>query len=371
MFWVMFKVDVWEEPNTATEAVFCLCGPGKVIAPSRVKVRQNQPVTIYCKLELEQGESLKQILWRDKHNQTLFVYHPDELPNITDNQRVTLESPTLHTTGVTIEKVSLEDKDCYVCVFYVYPSGSQERSICLEIMANLSTEGNKTAVSGKLATLSCQFSPSEGVKQVHWRKTEEQGDTRDVAVNGKDGKPVIEEPFKDRVMLSSGVSETNLYIKPVRVEDEGCYTCEFAYYDDMESAAACLTVYVLPKTEVNYRTVSPGIIEANCTALARPAVQIRWDVEKDNRTLSPPVSSVFEQGDGILVVHSTLLVQADLLKELPVKCLVYHPGLESPISVSLNTKIGKAFTVLISVTTVAALLILCLCIYLWKCVLRD
>lgn len=130
----MFKVDVWEDRNTATEPVSYLCGPGKVIAPARVKVRQNQPVTIYCKLELEQGETLKQILWRNNHNQTLFVYHPDELPNITDNQRVTLESPTLHTTAVTIEKVSLEDKDCYVCVFYVYPGGSQERSICLEIM---------------------------------------------------------------------------------------------------------------------------------------------------------------------------------------------------------------------------------------------
>lgn len=114
---------------------------------------------------------------------------------------------------------------------------------CINLPANLSTEGNKTAVSGKLATLSCQVSPSEGVKQVHWKKTEEQGDTRDVAVNSKDGKPVIEEPFKDRVMLSSGISQTNLYIEPVRVEDEGCYTCEFAYYDDMESASACLAVY--------------------------------------------------------------------------------------------------------------------------------
>ncbi|XP_048835870.1 OX-2 membrane glycoprotein-like [Brienomyrus brachyistius] len=288
-----------------------------------------------------------------------------------DNQSVTLESPTFHTTGVTVKKVSLEDKGCYMCVFHVYPSGSQERSICLEIMANLSTEGNKTAVSGKPAKLSCQFSPSEGVKQVHWKKTEEQGDTRDVAFNSKDGKPVIEEPFKDHVTLSNGISETNLYIKPVKVEDEGCYTCEFTYYGDMESGTACLAVYVLPKTELNYRTVSPEIIEANCTALARPAVQIRWAVEKDNRTLSPSVSSVFEQGDGTSVVHSTLLVKADLLKELHVKCLVYHPGLESPIYVSLNTKIGKPFTVLICVTTVATLLILCLCIYLWKCVLRS
>lgn len=95
---------------------------------------------------------------------------------------------------------------------------------------------------------------------------------------------------------------------------------------------------MLPKPQVSYKTTSPGVIEANCTSVSRPPAEIVWNVERDNRTVGPPVTTLLPQGDGTTLVISTLTVQSGLLKDVSIKCLVHHKGLESPIAVSMNTK---------------------------------
>lgn len=119
-------------------------------------------------------------------------------------------------------------------------------------------------------------------------------------------------------------------------------------------ARTCITVFqcvailflflsVLPKPQVSYKTTSPGVIEANCTSVSRPPAEIVWNVERDNRTMGPPVTTHIPQGDGTTLVISTLTVQSGLLKDVSVKCLVHHKGLESPIGVSMNTKSELVF----------------------------
>ncbi len=105
-------------------------------------------------------------------------------------------------------------------------------------------EGNKTAVSGQPATLSCWYGLPERVHQVLWRQTAEQGDTTTVASYARRGHQSIAEQFKGRVSLSRSLGDTQLTIKSVRMEDEACYTCEFhTYPDGTKSATACLSVY--------------------------------------------------------------------------------------------------------------------------------
>lgn len=95
---------------------------------------------------------------------------------------------------------------------------------------------------------------------------------------------------------------------------------------------------VLPKPEVIYTTSSSGVVEVNCTTQSRPAAEITWNVEGDNRTLGPPISSSYEQGDGTTLVTSTLFFQSGVLNERSLRCIVHHEGLEKPISVSLSTR---------------------------------
>lgn len=104
--------------------------------------------------------------------------------------------------------------------------------------------GNKTAISGQAATLSCQYALHERVVQVLWRKTAEQGDTTTVASYSRKGHYSVEEHFRERVSLSPTLDDTRLTIQSVTTEDEACYTCEFhTYPDGAKRATSCLSVY--------------------------------------------------------------------------------------------------------------------------------
>ncbi|XP_036397198.1 OX-2 membrane glycoprotein-like [Megalops cyprinoides] len=344
---------------------------GKVTAPSSVQAQLNLPFTLGCNLTTRRGDVLKQVRWLDGQNTTLLTYVPGQPATIGDH-RVEQATMRRHTTAITIKRVGPKDEGCYRCTFDIQPGGMQEGRTCLTVTATVSAEGNRTARSGTLVTLSCRYGLPQKVLQVLWRKVSGRGQAGDVASYGQRGDPVIEEPLRGRVALSHTLGESRLHIWGARPDDEGCYTCEFhSLSEGSKSAVACLTIYVLPRPQMSYRTTAQGAIEANCTALARPPAEIVWNVEGDNRTLGPPVTTSVAQEDGTTLVVSTLTVQAALLRDKSVKCLVHHRGLESPISISMNTKLVTALAILISVTSGATLLLVSMCICLFKCVLRK
>ncbi|XP_072253010.1 OX-2 membrane glycoprotein [Leuresthes tenuis] len=344
----------------------------RVTAPVRLEAQIDKPFTLSCSVSRERGESLRQVRWLDVQNQTLLSYQPGNRDSVSGQQHVELASSPKDTSAITIHRVSFRDEGCYTCIFDLHPSGSKQGQTCLTVLAQIVADKNKTAVSGKRASLSCSYGLPEKVQQIVWRHTSAQGESTEVASFAKRSDPMIEPSYQGRVWLAASLSNSQLTIQPVAIEDEGCYTCLYETHPDgPKSSVVCLSTYVLPKPQVSYKTTSPGVIEANCTSMSRPPAEIVWNVERDNRTMGPPVTTQLAQGDGTTLVISTLTVQSGLLKDVSVKCLVHHKGLESPIAVSMNTKIGTALTILISVTTVAALLVMSLCFCLWKCFLRK
>uniref|UniRef100_A0A3Q3QEL7 Ig-like domain-containing protein n=1 Tax=Monopterus albus TaxID=43700 RepID=A0A3Q3QEL7_MONAL len=345
---------------------------GKITAPERLEAPVQKPFTLTCSVSRERGESLRQVIWLDVQNQTLLSYQPGHRDSVSGQQHVELASSPKDTSAITIRRVSYRDEGCYTCIFDMHPTGPKQGQTCLTVISQVTADNNKTAVSGKKVTLSCSYGLPEKVQHVIWTHTSAQGNSTEVASFAKQSDPMIEPPYQGRVWLSAFLSHSQLTIQPVTVQDEGCYTCLYSTHPDgPKSSRVCLSTYVLPKPQVIYKTTSPGVIEANCTCVSRPPAEIVWNVERDNRTMGPPVTTQLPQGDGTTLVISTLTVQSGLLKDVSVKCLVHHKGLESPIAVSMNTKIGTALTILISVTTVAALLVLSLCFCLWKCFLRK
>ncbi|XP_047431995.1 OX-2 membrane glycoprotein-like [Mugil cephalus] len=350
-------------------ATFVSTTQGKVVATANVIAEVGHPLTLGCNITMARGETIHQVRWVNKHNTPVLAYRQTEPVKISHkDNNVQLAASHNDASYVTFNRVRAEDEGCYHCYFDVYPTGAQEAVTCISVTSKVHLDGNKTAISGKQATLSCWYGLPERVRQVLWRKTAEQGDTVTVASYTKHGHQRTEEQFKGRVSLSRAVGDTQLTIRPVQTEDEACYTCEFhTYPDGTKRATACLTVYVLPKPEVSHVTTSPGVTEANCTAQSRPAAEITWDAGDDNRTLGPPVTSTYVQGDGTTTVTSTLLFQSGLLADMSVKCIVHHQGLEKPMTVSLNTNVPPAMVILLSVCGVAAVLLLCLCVCLCKC----
>ncbi|XP_062236206.1 poliovirus receptor homolog [Platichthys flesus] len=357
--------------------LLCLVGTavlgtrGDVTAPSTLTAGAGLPLLLSCNITTAAGNTVKQVRWLNEHGKSLLAYQP-LVPVVISHRdpRVQLTGHPDHGSSITITRVRSDDDGCYRCIFDVYPKGSEEARTCVTVTGKVQLEGNKTATSGTAVTLSCRYSLSERVHQVLWRKTAEQGDTTSVAAYSKQGHHSVEEQFKGRVSLSRTLNGTRLTIQPVRTEDEACYTCEFhTFPDSSRSATACLSVYVLPKPEVTKVTSSSGVTEANCTAQSRPPADIKWDIGGDNRTLGPPVLSVFDQGDGTTIVTSTLLFQSGLISERSVQCTVHHPGLKTPLTVPLTTKVSPVVVILLSVCGVAAVLLLCLCVCLCKCLI--
>ncbi|XP_054644247.1 OX-2 membrane glycoprotein isoform X1 [Dunckerocampus dactyliophorus] len=345
---------------------------GKVSAPERTQATVGKPFTLTCALSRDRGESVRQVRWLDVQNQTLLSYQPGNRDSVSGQQHVELTPSSKDTSAVTIQRVGFRDEGCYTCIFDMVHSGPKQGRTCLIVTASVAVDGNKTAVSGKKVSLSCSYGLPEKVQQVTWRYTSAQGRSSDVASFAKRSDPMIEPPYQGRAWLSASLSESRLTIQPVAIQDEGCYTCLYSTHEDgPKSSTVCLSTYALPKPQVIYKSTSSGLIEANCSAVSRPPVEIVWNVEQDNRTMGPPVTTLLPQDDGTTLVVSTLSLQSGLLKDVSVKCLVHHRGLEAPIAVSMNTKIGTALAILISVTTVAALLVLALCFCLWKCFLRK
>ncbi|KAL1022308.1 hypothetical protein UPYG_G00024980 [Umbra pygmaea] len=368
---------------------------GEVITLSNLTAVAGLPIMLGCNVTLATEDKVMQVRWLDQHNQLLLSYETGRPVRLTkQHDGVTLLSSHYNVSLITIKRADLSHEGCYRCVFDIYPSGGKEGQTCLTIETKAINEGNKTAVSGTLATLSCWYGIPDRVQQVLWRKTANQGDTIKVASFSKRGNPSIDEPFQGRTVLSHTLGTTELSIQPVRTEDEGCYTCEFhTYPEGTRSAKTCLFVYepnqpygtgrysagrygaschnlfrVLPNPAITFVT-SNGIIEANCTTTARPAAHMIWNVEGENGTLGPSTLSAQDQGDGTTFVTSTLYLQEKLLPDLPVKCIVHHQGLESPMSVYLNLNVGPALATVISVSCVVVLLICSLCVCLCKCFL--
>uniref|UniRef100_A0A1A8S268 CD200 molecule n=1 Tax=Nothobranchius rachovii TaxID=451742 RepID=A0A1A8S268_9TELE len=345
----------------------------RLTAPALLKAPVDKPFTLTCSISRDRGESVRQVRWLDVQNQTLLSYQPMNKDSVSGQQHVELApSSSKDSSSITIHRVGFRDEGCYTCIFDLQPSGSKQGQTCLTVDAQVTSDRNKTAVSGKRASLSCSYGLPEKVKQVMWLHSPTGGQPSEVASYAQKSDPMIEPAYQGRVWLTPSLSDSQLTIQPVAIQDEGCYTCTYeTHSDEKKSSVVCLSTYVLPKPQVSYRTTSPGVIEANCTSMSRPPVEIVWNVETDNRTIGAPLTSQLPQEDGTTLVVSTLTVQSGLLKDVSVKCLVHHKGLESPIAVSMNTKIGTALTILISVTTVAALLVLSLCFCLWKCFLRK
>ncbi|XP_061579342.1 OX-2 membrane glycoprotein [Cololabis saira] len=344
----------------------------RVTAPGRLEAPVQQPFVLTCSVSRERGESLKEVQWLDSQNQTLLRYHPGNRDSVSGQQHVELSTSPKDSSAIKIRRVGFRDEGCYTCIFHLHPTGPKQGQTCLTVTAQVEAERNKTAVSGKKASLSCSYGLPEKVQQVVWKHTSAQGESKDVASFAKRSDPMIEPLYQGRAWLAASLSDSQLTIQPVAIQDEGCYTCQYETQSEgLKSSVVCLSTYVLPKPQVSYKTTSPGVIEANCTSVSRPPVEIVWNVETDNRTMGPPVTTQLRQDDGTTLVISTLTVRSGLLKDVSVKCLVHHKGLETPIAVSMNTKIGTALAILISVTTVAALLVMSLCFCLWKCFLRK
>ncbi|KAK7882491.1 hypothetical protein WMY93_028665 [Mugilogobius chulae] len=314
---------------------------GKVTAPQYMLAPVNKPFTLTCSVSRERGETLRQVRWIDVENQTLLTYQPGNKDSVSGQQHVELGPAPKDTSNVILTRVSFRDEGCYTCIFDMHPSGSQQGTTCITVTSQVIADRNKTAVIGKKTLLSCSYGLPEKVEQVEWKHAALDGQFSPVASYAKQSDPMIEPAYEGRAWLSSSLLP--LSASPHTFSQSLMYLQDDLARTDRSQLHICVP----------------------------PTSRDRVERGEGQPHRGPPKNTLIPQDDGSTLVISTLTVQSGLLKDVSVKCLVHHKGLESPIAVSMNTKIGTALTILISVTTVAALLVLSLCFCLWKCFLQK
>lgn len=110
--------------------------------------------------------------------------------------------------------------------------------------AQVTVDNNKTAVTGKRASLSCSYALPEKVQQITWKHSSAPGQSTEVASYAKRSDPMIEPPYQGRVWLSASLSNSQLTIQPVTIQDEGCYTCLYSTHaEGQKSSTVCLATY--------------------------------------------------------------------------------------------------------------------------------
>ncbi|XP_077586540.1 uncharacterized protein LOC144205809 [Stigmatopora nigra] len=207
--------------------------------------------------------------------------------------------------------------------------------------ASVHQDGNKVAVRGEPATLSCWYSLPERVLQVLWKKKAEWGGSITVASYSQSHYNV-DAGLESRLSLSKSLGDTRLSFHAVTVQDDTCYICEFhTFPDGRRSGTACLSVYVLPEVKVAHVTLSSGVTEANCSSQSRPAAEITWRIGANNQSLNTSLVTRYSESERITTVTNTLLLPPGLFSAETVQCVVHHQGLENPLFVSLNGPLGE------------------------------
>lgn len=342
----------------------------KVITQGNITAILDQPLTIRCNVTIETGTVVKQIRWQKNPDESIASNNQNNNAVVSEEYRgrvnISLYRP--QTTSITFNHITVTDEGCYTCLFDTYPEGEHHEQTCISITVQVKTEGNVTADVGQPVTLKCYYGIPKSVQQVRWKMLQN-NKLEDLASYNIGFGDNIKDKFKDRFSINPGLSNTAISIKTVTLDDEACYLCEFDIFPDgVKNGSTCLTVYVLPKPKLHLKRLQDGI-QANCTASAKPAPDITWNIAGGNNTEN--ITTTIELlPNGITLVVSSLFVQNNVSED-DIICMVRHPGLESPITVSMSDQGAGGRNILIAVMVCTTLIVFCLCVCLWRCLVRT
>ncbi|KAI4889587.1 hypothetical protein NFI96_029682, partial [Prochilodus magdalenae] len=193
-----------------------------------------------------------------------------------------------------------------------------------------------TVTAGENATLFCQLVDSkEKLTRITWqKKTRRTLINKDFFVVTPDGKTENKNGLGDRVQFIGNIQETigTILLKNVTLLDEGVYTCIINIFPSGPfEAASDLNIQVSPVVSVT-TDVIPVVGEsevtlATCTATAKPAAEVSWDLGALNYSVK--VKNIpSEDPDGTSTVTSYLIgVPSKVLNQQKVQCLVKHTSL--------------------------------------------
>ncbi|XP_006895422.1 PREDICTED: OX-2 membrane glycoprotein-like [Elephantulus edwardii] len=214
------------------------------------------------------------------------------------------------------------------------------------------------------ASLRCFLNTYQEVLIVTWQKMRPSSPVNMVTYSKNHGV-VIQPAFKDRLNITYlGLNDSTITFWNTTLEDEGCYLCLFNTFGAGKiSGKACLTLYVQPTVYFDYKLFEDHL-NITCSATARPAPEISWNVTGsgiENSTVR------FSHPNGTTSVTSVLHVkdpESQMGKE--VICKVLHLGTVTDFRKTVGNGFWFSVPLLLSIVSLIILLVLISILLYWK-----
>nr|AYF58505.1 glycoprotein vOX2-1 [Elephant endotheliotropic herpesvirus 1A] len=221
------------------------------------------------------------------------------------------------------------------------------------------------------ASLRCSLQTDKEVLIVTWQKIKATS-PENMATFSENHGVVVQPPYKDRVNITQlGLRNSTLTFWNTTVEDEGCFMCLFNTFGSGKiSGKTCLTLYVPPTVSIHTEFFTDGL-NITCSATARPAPVIFWNVAGSG--IENSTKTVLHR-NGTTSVTSILQVKdpKSQVGNEEVICKVLHLGTVTDIRQTLSNGHEVTLTTCISVVVVVVIIILIVIFcYKWRRRHRD
>nr|XP_023665770.1 nectin-2 isoform X1 [Paramormyrops kingsleyae] len=268
----------------------------------RVKVQPEvvsypgQTVSLQCEYPNQSGTALTQVSWiwepADGKRDNIAVYHPDFGPSYPSSPligRVTFVKPSLTNPSITISDVKMTDEGRYICEYATYPSGNEQGTTTLIMLAKPENNGSAiTAVAGNTSTVvaRCQSANGRPPAKITWISP----------FNGND--TVVTKPGTSNTVTV--ISEYRLV--PTAADDGKEIKCviEHRTQSKNEEISMKLAIEYLPKVSITgydenwYMGRSSATLM--CQAFGNPPPSIAW------KTTSGPLPANVQVQEAYLTV---------------------------------------------------------------------
>ncbi|XP_051561110.1 OX-2 membrane glycoprotein-like isoform X2 [Myxocyprinus asiaticus] len=215
--------------------------------------------------------------------------------------------------------------------------------------SDIVAQGDKTALFGQDASLSCTLPSASGVKQVTWQRVRADERVQTLATFSERFKDHVDDKYVGKVSFTMALfNSTSIVIKNVTFEDEACYICSFKVYPlGPKRETLCLTVKGISKitATVNPAPSSELDIIVSCSATGKPTPILKWKSTEKELNLKLLRSHNFTtlNNDSSSTTTSNLTLPMSQFQGKYVECLAESGSMEDslPIYVPGDDKVNN------------------------------
>ncbi|XP_026872073.2 PVR cell adhesion molecule related 2 like isoform X2 [Electrophorus electricus] len=168
--------------NSWTIVVFLLCS--QVVQSQRVRVLPeveayaNESVNLHCEFTNAGATKLTQVSWifeaTEGQRENIAVYHPtygQSFPQSAFKDRVQFTQPSLENPSIKINNVRMSDAGKYTCEYATYPSGNEQGTTTLIMLAKPKNSASPVAAQasgGKVVVARCEAAQGKPAATITW-----------------------------------------------------------------------------------------------------------------------------------------------------------------------------------------------------------